>query len=200
MPISSSWDSVWFFGKSVAKSCTKHRVCCAFSFSTARTREHNTRTSLRILFQAFPFCLFISAFAKLRKDDLALSIHPHGTNNSVLIGWMRVISRSVLLGMRNISDKIFGENQTTHFMFSNFFSENRTGYEIMWKNIVEPNSPRRTILHVARALHAGELRLQTFSEYLILIAFPRQQWLREHVSNLHSYICCLSLLLFTLYV
>jgi hypothetical protein len=28
-------------------------------------------------------------------------------------------------------------------------------------------------------MHAGQLRLQTHSEYVITIAFPQQQWLRE---------------------
>jgi hypothetical protein len=32
-----------------------------------------------------------------------------------------VISRSVLLRMRNVSDKSYKENQNTHFVFSNFF-------------------------------------------------------------------------------
>ena len=31
------------------------------------------------------------------------------------------ISRSVLLRMRNVSDKSCGENQNTHFVFSNAF-------------------------------------------------------------------------------
>ena len=49
-----------------------------------------------------------------------------------------IISRSFLLGMRNVSDKLFRENQNTHFVISKFFSlENRAVYEIMWKNIIE---------------------------------------------------------------
>jgi len=35
--------------------------------------------------------------------------------------------------MRNVSDKICRENRNTHFVFSNFFSENRGVYEIIWK-------------------------------------------------------------------
>jgi hypothetical protein len=44
-----------------------------------------------------------------------------------------VISRSVVLGMRNVSDKSCRENQDTHVVFSNvfFFFENRAVYEIM---------------------------------------------------------------------
>jgi len=53
-----------------------------------------------------------------------------------------IISRSVLLIMRNVSDKSCTENQNTHFVFSNFFSENRAVYEIMWKNMVEPDRPQ----------------------------------------------------------
>jgi hypothetical protein len=33
----------------------------------------------------------------------------------------------------------------THFMFNNFFSENRTVYEIMRKNMVQPDRPQMTI-------------------------------------------------------
>jgi len=36
----------------------------------------------------------------------------------------------------------------------------------------------------ACALHAGELRLQKQSEYVMLIAFPLQQWLHERASML----------------
>ena len=48
-------------------------------------------------------------------------------------------SRSVLLKMRNVSDKSCRENQNTHFVFNTFFFffENHAVYEIMWKNIVE---------------------------------------------------------------
>jgi hypothetical protein len=47
--------------------------------------------------------------------------------------------------MRNVQNKLSGENQTTHFMFNNFLSENRAVYEIMWKNMAEPDRPHMTI-------------------------------------------------------
>jgi len=46
--------------------------------------------------------------------------------------------------MRNVSDKSCRENQNTHFVFNNFFSENRAVNEIMWKNMVEPERPQTT--------------------------------------------------------
>ena len=48
-----------------------------------------------------------------------------------------IVSHPFLLRMGNAADKICMENQNTRFMFSNFFSENRAGYEIQFKNIVE---------------------------------------------------------------
>jgi hypothetical protein len=46
-----------------------------------------------------------------------------------------IISRSVLLRMRNVFDKYCRENQNTYFVFNNFvfFFEIRAVYEIMWK-------------------------------------------------------------------
>ena len=43
------------------------------------------------------------------------------------------ISRSILLGMKNISDKSLIKNQNTHFKFSIFFLEGRALYEMMKK-------------------------------------------------------------------
>ena len=43
------------------------------------------------------------------------------------------------------------------------------------------------------ALHAVHLRRRTLSEYLMLIAFPLQQWLHERASVSHyTYIACLN--------
>ena len=59
-----------------------------------------------------------------------------------------IISRSVLLRMRNVSDKSCTENQNTHFVFNNFFFfENYAIYEIMWKNIVELGRPHDNMAH-----------------------------------------------------
>jgi hypothetical protein len=35
--------------------------------------------------------------------------------------------------MRNLSHKSCRENQSTHYMFNNFFSEDSAVYETMWK-------------------------------------------------------------------
>ena len=56
-----------------------------------------------------------------------------------------IISPSVLLIMRNVSDKSCRGNQNIHFMFCDFFFENRAGCEIRWKNVVERGRPQVTL-------------------------------------------------------
>jgi len=64
-----------------------------------------------------------------------------------------IISRSVLLRMRTVSDKSCRENQTTRFMLRNLISENRAVYDITWESIVQPGRPR--LINCACALHTG---------------------------------------------
>ena len=56
-----------------------------------------------------------------------------------------IISRSVLLIMRNVSDKRCRE-LANHILFSIHFSpQNHAVYETMWKNIVERGRPQMTV-------------------------------------------------------
>ena len=68
-----------------------------------------------------------------------------------------------------------------HYIFSTFFFENRTFYEIMWKNIVERGRPQTTIWRMRIACWIPKAT-NTHSQYVIVIAFPLQQWLHERVS------------------
>jgi hypothetical protein len=79
-----------------------------------------------------------------------------------------IISRSVLLGMKNISDKIRTGNQNN--MFNNFFFENRAVYEITWKHFAERGRPQMIIWRIYIKV------TNTHTEYVILIAFSLQQW------------------------
>ena len=93
-----------------------------------------------------------------------------------------ITSRPILLRMRYVSERVFRENQNTYLVFNSFF-ENRAVFEIMLKNTVEPGRPQvimwrmRIACWILRATNAH-------SEYVTLIAFPRQQWLSEHTSML----------------
>ena len=92
-----------------------------------------------------------------------------------------VISCSVLLILRNVSDKRYRENQNTHFTFNNF-SENRAVYEIMI-NIFRVGQVKDDKI-IQRMLIACRIPMATgtHSEYVILIVMPLQQWLHESAS------------------
>ena len=88
-----------------------------------------------------------------------------------------IISRRTLLRMGNVSGKSCGENRNKHFTFQTFFPENRAVYELMWKNMLQPDRPPMTLgpMRFSCCLRKGT---NTHSEYVILIAHP-QKWLRQ---------------------
>ena len=63
-----------------------------------------------------------------------------------------IISCSVILGMKNILDKSFKKNQNTRFVFNTCFFRKYSVYEIIQKNVVEPERPRMPIwgMHIFR--------------------------------------------------
>ena len=89
--------------------------------------------------------------------------------------------------MRSFSCQICSENQSTHFMFKNFFPGNRAVYEIMRKNMVERGRTQIAIWHVRFGCWITKAK-GTNSEYVILITFQQQRWLRKRASLLRLYI------------
>jgi hypothetical protein len=92
-----------------------------------------------------------------------------------------IISRLVILGIRNISDKIYRENQNTHFMFNNSTPPppSHAVLKIMWKNIVKSDRPQKTIWRMGIECWITKAT-DTHSEYVIFIVFfPLHQWLHE---------------------
>jgi hypothetical protein len=79
----------------------------------------------------------------------------------------------------------------THIFYSvNFFSKIMLFFEIMWKNLVELGRPQITkwcmciVCWITKATN-------TLSEYVLLTAFPLQQWLHECTSLLcYTYFAC----------
>jgi hypothetical protein len=71
------------------------------------------------------------------------------------------------------------EKITTHILCSMTFPpENRAVYVIMCTNMVQPDRPQSGPC----SLHAGQLRLQTHTQYVMFIAFPLKLWLHERAS------------------
>jgi hypothetical protein len=95
-----------------------------------------------------------------------------------------VISRPVLLRVRNVSDKSCRENQSTHFSPVFFFQKSSR----LWDNVEKYRTAgQATDDNMVRRMRFAwwvTKVTNTHSQYVILIAFPRQQWLRERVSLL----------------
>jgi hypothetical protein len=88
--------------------------------------------------------------------------------------------------MGNVSHERGTENQNTHLMLNKFFRKSCL-YEIM----VEPDKPQMTIWSMRYECCITKAT-DTHSEYVILIAFPRQQRLHERASMLrYTYIASL---------
>ena len=86
-----------------------------------------------------------------------------------------------------------------NFIFTNFFPPKILPFMRMWENVVEPGMPQMTIwcLRIPCWIPKGT---STHSEYVILIAFPPQQWLHELPSMLrYTHIDCLLGNAFSLY-
>jgi len=102
-----------------------------------------------------------------------------------------MVSCRIILRMRNVSDRTCKASQNAHFIFCiPLPPHNRAVYEIIWKNIVERGRPQTTVWRIR--LLDGWQRVQAHTQKCVLIAFPRQQWLRERAPMLrYTYIACL---------
>ena len=92
--------------------------------------------------------------------------------------------------MRNFLDRSCRRTPNMKVRFNNFFFENRAVYEIMWKNIVEPDRPQMTIQCLCIAWWIPKTT-NTHSEYVILIACHCNIRYTKHL-NVMLHIHCLS--------
>jgi len=69
-------------------------------------------------------------------------------------------------------------------MLNNCLLENRAIYELIWKYATEPGRTQMKTwrMHIACWITKAT---NTRPEYVILIAFPQQQWLQERATMLH---------------
>jgi len=96
-----------------------------------------------------------------------------------------IIFRSFLLRMINVLDKICRENQNTYFVFNNFFFKRKLFR--LWDNVEKcDRAGQVTDNNVIRRVYFAccvPKATNAHSEYVILIAFPRHQLLRERAPN-----------------
>jgi hypothetical protein len=86
------------------------------------------------------------------------------------------------------------EKIKTHVLCSKICFLKIVPFEIMWKNTVEWGRPQMTIRR-KRVTCWITKATDTHIEYVILIAFPRWQWLHERASMLRLYVHFLSCLI-----
>ena len=101
-----------------------------------------------------------------------------------------VIRRSLLLRMKNFSDRIWRENQNTHFMFNNLIFRKSCR---LWGHEEKFGRSRQAIdANVANArCMLDNKTINIYLQYVTLHGFPLQQWLRELASLLrYMYNAC----------
>jgi hypothetical protein len=107
-----------------------------------------------------------------------------------------IISRSLLLRMRNFSYKFVDEIKTHILCSMIFFFENGLFCEIIWKNIVQPDRPQMTIRRMRIAWWIPKAT-NTQTGYVTFVALPLQQFLHQRASLLrYTYIACVVIFLY----
>jgi hypothetical protein len=92
------------------------------------------------------------------------------------------IFRLILFRMSNVFGKSSEEKDQTRVIFNAPFSSGyHAAYEIMLKNMVEPERPQMTIwwrvaCWISMVTRACALIRTHTDKYVILIAFPQQKW------------------------
>jgi hypothetical protein len=96
-----------------------------------------------------------------------------------------ILSRWILLGMRNISYKSYRENQNTHFMFGKFFSRKSCSLcDNLEKYCTAGQATDDNIIRRMRFAWWINKATEAHTKYVILIAFRVQYWLHERASML----------------
>jgi hypothetical protein len=91
-----------------------------------------------------------------------------------------------------IRQKLYRKSKHTFYVQWLFFLKNHAVHEIMRKNNVEPDLPQMTVWRMLITFCVPKAT-NTYSEYVILIAFLLKQWLHTRSSILrYTYVHCLS--------
>jgi hypothetical protein len=100
-----------------------------------------------------------------------------------------IISRSVILRMRNVSYKSGRENKNTHFVFHDHFPEILPFWYNVKKIVVEPDRPRMTAWHM-RTVWWTTKATNTNPAYVIL-SFSTATVVARTRSRVTLYVLCL---------
>jgi hypothetical protein len=99
----------------------------------------------RLPLDGFSWNLIYEYFPKICPEKHVSLI---SNKNNMYFTWrsakFMIISRSIRLKMRNVSDKVVEKIKSPISCAINLFFENRAIYKTMWKNTVEPGRPQMT--------------------------------------------------------
>jgi hypothetical protein len=127
--------------------------------------------------------LYLSIIRK-SVEEIQVSLKSDKNNGYFTRRPMYIFDRISLSSTYNEKQAKVVEKVKIHIWCSmTFFFENRAVYQITWKNIVQPDRPQITIWHMHIACWIRKAT-NTHSQYVLLTAFPLQQWLPERASVL----------------
>ena len=109
-----------------------------------------------------------------------------------------IISLVFLLKLRNVSDKCCRENKKTHFIFNKVFQQSGRLLNKV-ENTVEPGRLQMTIWRMRIACWMPKAA-DTLSEYVIVIAFPLQQFFARKPLTVTLCVHCLSCIFSRLFI
>jgi hypothetical protein len=116
-----------------------------------------------------------------------LKFHYNLTKRKEYFTWRQIHILYHTLLNSSYSEKFFTkfiEKIETKILSSITFLDNRSVYETVWKNIVQPDRPQMTIWRIRIACLIPKAK-NTQSEYVIYITVLLQQWLHERALILH---------------
>jgi hypothetical protein len=139
-------------------------------------------------FQWTNFCDIgcLSIFRKSKMSRITVTLHKD-------LRTFMITTRRILLKMRSFSYKIL-EKIKTHLLCPFFPPENLTVYDTLWKNMVEQDRSQMTVRRIRTACWIIKIT-DALPEYVIIISFPRQIFLRNRASvscYTSTYTACLA--------
>jgi len=138
----------------------------------------NSATTGRI-FMKFYIWIFFENLSK----KIEISLKSEKKNGYFTWTPIYIFDHISLSSSQNEKCFIVVEKIKTHILCSItlFKIENHVIYEIMWKNVVKPGRPQMTI-GTTRITYWLPKSTNTHSDYVILIAFALQKWLKERAT------------------
>jgi hypothetical protein len=125
-------------------------------------------------------------FEIFRKYDKNIQFSLKSDKNNGYSIWRPIhifISCLISIKLETFQTKLWRKSKHILCSITFCFFENCAVYETMWKNVVLPNRPQRTMWRTGIVYWIPKTKNMP-SKYIILLVFPLKQWLDERATNL----------------